>query len=53
MTSAKNTIMMTERVMMKLTEFLIEIAKPLLTPVLFPTISFLLLAVLAFVTGSN
>ena len=38
---------------MKLTEFLIEIAKPLLTPVLFPTISFLLLAVLVFVTGSN
>lgn len=38
---------------MGLTEFLIELAKPLLTPGLFPAVSFLLLAVLAFVTGSN
>lgn len=38
---------------MGLTEFLIELAKPLLSAQLFPAISFLLLAVLAFVTGSN
>ena len=36
-----------------LTEYLIELAKPLLTPALFPAISFVLLAALAFVTGSN
>ncbi|MDY3766010.1 MAG: Na+/H+ antiporter NhaC family protein [Lachnospiraceae bacterium] len=36
-----------------LTEFLIEIARPLLSAQLFPAIAFLLLAVLAFVTGSN
>lgn len=38
---------------MGLTEFLVQMAKPLLTPALFPAVSFLLLAVLAFVTGSN
>lgn len=38
---------------MGLTEFLIELVKPLLTPAMFPAVSFLLLAVLAFVTGSN
>lgn len=38
---------------MGLTEYLIELAKPLLTAGMFPAVSFLLLAVLAFVTGSN
>ena len=38
---------------MGLTEFLVQMAKPLLTAALFPAVSFLLLAVLAFVTGSN
>ncbi|MGN0313586.1 MAG: Na+/H+ antiporter NhaC family protein [Fusicatenibacter sp.] len=38
---------------MGLTEYLIEMAKPFLTASLFPAVSFLLLAVLAFVTGSN
>lgn len=36
-----------------LTEYLIEIVKPFLSASAFPALSFLLLAVLAFVTGSN
>ncbi|MBR3151542.1 MAG: hypothetical protein IKF46_06115 [Erysipelotrichaceae bacterium] len=36
-----------------LTEYLIELAKPLISAKLLPALSFLLLAVLAFVTGSN
>lgn len=36
-----------------LTEYLIDLAKPFLTPALFPAVSFILLAALAFVTGSN
>lgn len=36
-----------------LTEYLIELAKPLLSAAAFPALAFLLLAVLAFVTGSN
>ncbi len=36
-----------------LTEYLIDLAKPFLTPALFPAVSFVLLAALAFVTGSN
>ena len=36
-----------------LTEYLIEIVKPFLSAGAFPALSFLLLAVLAFVTGSN
>lgn len=36
-----------------LTEYLIDIAKPFLSASVFPMITFLLLAVLAFVTGSN
>lgn len=36
-----------------LTEYLIEIAEPFLSPAAFPAVSFLLLSVLAFVTGSN
>lgn len=38
---------------MMLTQFLVEIAKPLLSPKIFPMVSFLLLGILAFVTGSN
>ena len=38
---------------MLLTQFLIDLAKPLLSPHLFPMVSFLLLGILAFVTGSN
>lgn len=36
-----------------LTEYLIEIVKPFLSAGAFPALSFLLLAVLAFITGSN
>ena len=36
-----------------LTEYLIDLAKPFLTPAMFPAVSFVLLAALAFVTGSN
>ena len=36
-----------------LTEYLIELAKPLISAKLLPALAFLLLAVLAFVTGSN
>ncbi len=36
-----------------LTDYLIDIAKPILSAQLFPTVSFILLALLAFVTGSN
>ena len=36
-----------------LTEYLINLAKPLLSAALFPMLTFLLLALLAFVTGSN
>ena len=36
-----------------LTEYLIDLAKPFLSASLFPMLTFLLLAVLAFVTGSN
>lgn len=36
-----------------LTEYLIDMAKPLLSAALFPMLTFLLLALLAFVTGSN
>lgn len=38
---------------MGLTEYLIGAAKPFLSPAVFPAVSFLLLSVLAFVTGSN
>lgn len=38
---------------MLLTQFLVELAKPLLSPRIFPLVSFILLGVLAFVTGSN
>ena len=38
---------------MQLTEYLIELAKPFLTPAMFPAVSFVLLSLLAFVTGSN
>lgn len=38
---------------MLLTQFLVELAKPLLSPHIFPLVSFLLLGILAFVTGSN
>lgn len=38
---------------MGLTEFLIQLAEPVLSQHVFPAVSFLLLAVLAFVTGSN
>ena len=38
---------------MGLTEFLIELTTPLLSPRMFPVIAFLLLSVLAFITGSN
>lgn len=38
---------------MLLTQFLVEVAKPMLSPKVFPMVSFLLLGVLAFVTGSN
>lgn len=38
---------------MGLTEFLITLAEPILSKHAFPAVSFLLLAVLAFVTGSN
>ena len=38
---------------MGLTEFLIELTTPLLSARLFPLVSFLLLSVLAFITGSN
>ena len=38
---------------MGLTEFLIRITEPILSRHVFPAVSFLLLAVLAFVTGSN
>ena len=38
---------------MGLTEYLIDLAKPILLPSIFPAVAFLLLAVLAFVTGSN
>lgn len=38
---------------MGLTEFLIKLAEPILSKHAFPAVSFLLLAVLAFVTGSN
>lgn len=38
---------------MGLTEYLIDFARPFLSPHLFPMITFLLLGALAFVTGSN
>lgn len=38
---------------MGLTQFLIDLAKPVLTPELLPAVGFLMLAVLAFVTGSD
>lgn len=38
---------------MGLTEFLVELVQPILSPALFPLITFLLLGVLAFITGSN
>jgi len=36
-----------------LTMYLIELAKPIISPSIFPALTFVLLAVLAFVTGSN
>ena len=39
--------------MMGLTEFLVELVQPILSPALFPVIAFLLLGILAFITGSN
>ena len=36
-----------------LTEFLVELVQPILSPALFPLVTFLLLGILAFVTGSN
>lgn len=39
--------------MMGLTEFLVELVQPLVSPALFPVIAFLLLGLLAFITGSN
>lgn len=39
--------------MMGLTEFLVGVVQPFLSPALFPAIAFLLLGVLAFITGSN
>ena len=38
---------------MLLTQFLVALAEPLLSPRIFPVVSFLLLGILAFVTGSN
>lgn len=38
---------------LQLTEYLIELSRPILSAQLFPAICFLLLGVLAFVTGSN
>lgn len=38
--------------MMGLTEFLVELVQPILSPALFPVIAFLL-GILAFITGSN
>ncbi len=39
--------------LLHLTQFLVAVAQPILSPHLFPAVSFLLLGVLAFVTGSN
>lgn len=39
--------------LLHLTPFLVSVAQPILSPHLFPAVSFLLLGVLAFVTGSN
>lgn len=39
--------------LLHLTEFLVAVAQPILSPHMFPAVSFLLLGVLAFVTGSN
>lgn len=39
--------------LLHLTEFLVELVQPILSPALFPVASFLLLGLLAFVTGSN
>ncbi len=39
--------------LLHLTQFLVAVAQPVLSPHLFPAVSFLLLGVLAFVTGSN
>jgi len=38
---------------LQLTEYLVKLVGPILSPKLFPAISFILLGVLAFVTGSN
>lgn len=39
--------------LLHLTEFLVELVQPILSPALFPLVTFILLGVLAFVTGSN